>query len=42
MPRVEPEFRVHKLNVDSLYPPKKQKLDQLKSKLKASGKRLRN
>ena len=26
MPRVDPEFIVHKFNVDPLYPPKKQKL----------------
>ena len=26
MPGVDPEFIVHKLNVDPLFPPKKQKL----------------
>ena len=25
VPKVDPEFTVHKLNVDLLYPPKKQK-----------------
>ena len=32
MPGVDPEFIVHKLNVDSLFPPKKQKPRRLAKK----------
>nr|XP_023873727.1 uncharacterized protein LOC111986328 [Quercus suber] len=43
VPRVDPEFIVHKLNVDSLYPPKKQKSRRsAKEHVEAVGKILRN